>query len=171
MPNNSYNNKVQLSDGTVIIDLTNDTVTEDTLLEGTVAHDASGEQITGTMFQVLLEPIAYDYEPGYTDNGTYKYQDSTNNHTDIYEIKAGHYYALILGNTVGTRFRSALLPSNPIGAGRDITGTTIINKNNPVAHDRVMFGGAADDCYMVVTKDNASKKGLKSYVFDITPTN
>ncbi len=41
-------NKV-VYNGTTLIDLTGDTVTEDTLLVGTTAHDASGKQITGTM--------------------------------------------------------------------------------------------------------------------------
>jgi hypothetical protein len=35
--------------GETIVDLTNDTVTPETLAEGAVAHDASGERITGTM--------------------------------------------------------------------------------------------------------------------------
>lgn len=39
--------KVEYS-GNTLIDLTGDTVTPDTLLEGATAHDASGEQITGT---------------------------------------------------------------------------------------------------------------------------
>lgn len=43
------NNKVQLADGSVLIDLTNDTVTADTLKVGYIAHDASGNIITGTM--------------------------------------------------------------------------------------------------------------------------
>lgn len=34
---------------TVLVDLTGDTVTADQLLKGATAHDASGEQITGTM--------------------------------------------------------------------------------------------------------------------------
>lgn len=34
---------------TVLVDLTKDTVTPDKLLKGATAHDASGEQITGTM--------------------------------------------------------------------------------------------------------------------------
>ena len=34
---------------TVLVDLTKDTVTADKLLKGATAHDASGEQITGTM--------------------------------------------------------------------------------------------------------------------------
>lgn len=170
MPNNSYNNKIQLSDGTVLIDLTNDTVEADKVLEGFTAHDANGKAITGTMFQVPLDPIAYDYEPGYTANGTFKYENSTNNHSDVYEVKAGHYYALILGETVGTRFRAAVIPSNPVGTLVDILGTTVVNKSNPLAYDRIMYTSSTD-AYMVVTKDNASTKGLKSYVFDITPTN
>lgn len=41
-------NKV-VYDGKALIDLTNDTVTPETLAEGITAHDASGERITGTM--------------------------------------------------------------------------------------------------------------------------
>ena len=47
MPN-PYVNKVSLADGTSLIDLTADTVTAETLLEGYTAHDASGAPITGT---------------------------------------------------------------------------------------------------------------------------
>lgn len=43
------NNKVQLADGTVLVDLTEDTVTPQTMLSGTTAHDKSGAQITGTV--------------------------------------------------------------------------------------------------------------------------
>lgn len=41
-------NKVVYGEET-LVDLTNDTVTPETLAEGVTAHDASGEQITGTM--------------------------------------------------------------------------------------------------------------------------
>lgn len=41
-------NKVNYGDST-LIDLTGDTVTEETLAEGVKAHDASGTQITGKM--------------------------------------------------------------------------------------------------------------------------
>ena len=41
------NNKVQLSDGTVLLDLTGDTVTPENLLSGVTAHNAAGEQIVG----------------------------------------------------------------------------------------------------------------------------
>lgn len=43
------NNKVQLSDGTVLIDLTGDTVSPDKLLEGVTAHDKSGAAIMGNV--------------------------------------------------------------------------------------------------------------------------
>lgn len=41
------NNKVQLSDGTVLLDLTGDTVTPETLMAGVTAHNAAGEPIVG----------------------------------------------------------------------------------------------------------------------------
>lgn len=43
------NNKVQLSDGTVLLDLTGDTVTPETLMAGVTAHDAAGEPIVGAV--------------------------------------------------------------------------------------------------------------------------
>lgn len=42
------NSKVQLADGTVLIDLTSDTVTSETLMEGVTAHDKAGNLIVGT---------------------------------------------------------------------------------------------------------------------------
>lgn len=49
------NNKVQLSDGTTLMDLTQDTVTPQTLLSGATAHNAAGEQISGA-----VAPVRYD---------------------------------------------------------------------------------------------------------------
>lgn len=59
MPN--YN-KVQLSDGTILIDLTNDTITPNDILYGVSAHDASGSIIQGTLFQdkTQTEFLFYD---------------------------------------------------------------------------------------------------------------
>ena len=47
MPN-QYVNKVALADGTVLIDLTGDTITAADLASGVTAHDMSGATITGT---------------------------------------------------------------------------------------------------------------------------
>lgn len=42
-----YVNYVNLSDGTDLLDLRRDTVTEDTLKDGITAHDATGKPIVG----------------------------------------------------------------------------------------------------------------------------
>lgn len=49
MANNPYVNKVGLADGTVLIDLTGDTVTAGQMLNGVKAHGADGAQVTGTI--------------------------------------------------------------------------------------------------------------------------
>ena len=46
--NNTYVNKVDLADGTTLMDLTGDTVDASVLLSGYTAHDASGAPITGS---------------------------------------------------------------------------------------------------------------------------
>ena len=45
---NQYNSKVVLSNGTVLIDLTADTISADKVLDGYTAHDKSGAPITGS---------------------------------------------------------------------------------------------------------------------------
>ena len=42
------NNKVQLADGTVLIDLTGDNVQPENVDEGIIFHDSSGTQRSGT---------------------------------------------------------------------------------------------------------------------------
>lgn len=49
MASNPYFNKVQLADGTVLMDLTSDTVAADKMLAGYTAHDKSGAAVTGSI--------------------------------------------------------------------------------------------------------------------------
>lgn len=149
------------------VDITDTIITADKIIIGYQAYNAEGTLLQGTFVPRLQVPIAYDYEPGYTNQGTWIYQDSTNNHTDVYVVEAGHQYALKLGSVVGTRFRSALLDTNPVGSLVDIAGTQLSQKNNPAAFETVTFKSSIDG-WVVITKDNVSKKGLKSYLFDIT---
>lgn len=65
---NPANNKVQLADGTVLIDLTNDTITASDLLSGVTAHDASGAIITGTLRAMTTTEILSAVQAGW--NGT-----------------------------------------------------------------------------------------------------
>lgn len=62
------NNKVQLADGTVLIDLTNDTITAGDLLSGITAHDASGAIITGNLRSMTTAEILAAVQAGW--NGT-----------------------------------------------------------------------------------------------------
>lgn len=57
------NNKVQLSDGTVLLDLTGDTVTPETLMVGVIAHNAAGERIVGTAVGIKLTGISITTPP------------------------------------------------------------------------------------------------------------
>lgn len=42
-------NKVQLSDGTVLLDVSGDSVTPEQMVAGATAHNAAGERVTGTI--------------------------------------------------------------------------------------------------------------------------
>ena len=68
-------NKVEYF-GETLIDLTNDTVTADNLDEGVTAHDASGEQITGT--RAVVDPSAFVQKSGDTMMGALIAQNNTN---------------------------------------------------------------------------------------------
>ena len=48
MANNPYVNKVQLADGTSLIDISDSTVTADKILQGYTAYGADGSKLTGT---------------------------------------------------------------------------------------------------------------------------
>lgn len=49
MAENPYINKVQMADGTVLMDLTQDTVTSEHMLVGTTAHSCSGATTFGSI--------------------------------------------------------------------------------------------------------------------------
>ena len=76
---NLFINKVVLKTGEVLIDLTQDKVTENELLEETICHDASGAIITGKIkkngdvtksFDGLEEDTSVEIPAGYTTGGT-----------------------------------------------------------------------------------------------------
>lgn len=160
-------NKVLYGD-TVLIDLTEDTITADKIIEGYTAHDKSGVQIVGTNKSYPETPYLYDYNVGYIDNGTWIYENPTRTYTDIYLVESGHAYLIALGNTVGTRFRVMFTDTDvtTVTSGR-VTGTKIYNINNPAHHSCAVYN-ASGDGYILIAKDNVGKTGLISYVYDIT---
>jgi hypothetical protein len=56
MANNTNVNKVSYNN-TVLIDLTEDTITSEVLLEGYTAHDKSGAEIQGTIAIATLSEV------------------------------------------------------------------------------------------------------------------
>lgn len=69
MANNPYVNKVQLADGSSLIDLTSDTVTANKLLAGETAHDKSGAKITGSVSFVTYYTGAAEPSSNLGNNG------------------------------------------------------------------------------------------------------
>lgn len=59
-------NKVKLSNGETLIDISDDTVTIETLAEGVTAHDKAGAKITGTAKVGTAENWTFTLEDGST---------------------------------------------------------------------------------------------------------
>ena len=104
------NNKVQLGDGTVLMDLTSDTVSPSTLKRGITAHNASGESITGTMDEGGGGGTEH-----YVIEGRYTADDSGNititqiDSLDAATILEGHLdevYCRLLGTLGGLSFHA-----------------------------------------------------------------
>ena len=149
-----------------VIDLTEDTVTEETLGMGYTAHGKDGNLITGTA-PLAMTPLIYDMKYGYVANGTWKYEDPTNTYTDVYEIVNGHHYFITLGANVGSRFRAMTTGVDVSTSSVDVKGTQIVNQNNPAQYATASFNAGVDG-YLLVAKDNVGKSGIKSYVYDST---
>lgn len=61
-------NKVKLSTGETLIDLTGDSVAPETLAKGETAHDASGKPIVGTMpVPTTIETWVLEMKDGTSD--------------------------------------------------------------------------------------------------------
>ena len=123
-----------------------------------------GAKLTGTL-AVPMEPLTYDMKYGYVDNGTWKYENPTNTYIDVYEVASGHTYFITLGQNVGSRFRAMYTTADVRGRTSNVTGTAVVNKNNPAAYDNATCKPNVDG-YLLVAKDNVGKSGVKSYVYD-----
>lgn len=103
-----YTNKVQLADGTVLIDLTADTVDAGQMLSGYTAHKGDGSQITGT----IPSGAGVTYTPTRTQtvliqSGTYL----TGN--VIIEAIPANYYTLAEVFPVGSLYATESSTDNP----------------------------------------------------------
>ena len=147
------------------VDITDTTATAPRVRKGDLFFLSDGTPAIGT-YSPYLEPIVYDYLKGYVMNGKWIYQDSENNHTDIYPVEINKNYYLFLGSTVGTRFRAVVISENPYGTTEDYTGTIIVNTSNPSPYAGAAFKASIDG-FLCITKDNVGTAGLKSYLIDL----
>ena len=160
-------NKI-ICNSSVLIDLTQDTVEASSLKYGLTAHDHTGEIITGTSQFFPLEPIVFDFNKGYVDNGTWKYENPTRTYVDIYEVESGYTYFYTLGANVGSRFRAMFTTEDiTLLTGGQIVGTKLVNLNNPNPFSNGNFTCESDG-YLIIAKDNIGKQNVKSYVFNCT---
>ncbi len=117
-----------------------------------------------------LETYVYDQNSGYIDSGVWKVENPTRTYIDIYQVQAGHTYWLTLGATVGSRFRVMFTTTDISQTSSNVTGTSIINTNNPATYASVTYTPSSNG-YIAVAKDNVGVSGLFTYLFDTTTTN
>ena len=135
---------------------------------------ASGTVITQTTYATIscappLEPYVYDQNSGYINNGIWQVELPTSTYIDIYQVQAGHKYWLTLGAKVGSRFRAMFTTIDISQASSNVTGTSIINANNPATYASVTYTPSSNG-YIAVAKDNAGVSGLYTYLFDTSAT-
>ena len=114
-----------------------------------------------------MRPVAFDLDTGYVSGNVWTLGGSSVSYSDVYEVQSGHNYLLMLGSTVGSRFRAVFTYENTVTSTANITGTGIVNKTSPTAGAYTCFT-APGDGYITITKDNAGLAGIMTYVADVT---
>lgn len=124
--------------------------------------------ITVNVHPGQLAPIDFDNDLGYVMNGAWIRGGDTVSYSDIYEIEADKNYLIMIGGTIGTRFRVMFTTVN-INETEEarVSGTQIINTNNPKPYSNKGFT-SVESGYVIIQKDNAGTAGLKSYLFDVS---
>ena len=123
-------------------------------------------EFTANIHAGLLTPHVFDLSGGYVQSGVWTVGSDTVCYSDVYCVYAGETYLISLGSAVGTRFKSMFSVEDTSAAVDRVQGKTILNLNNPAAYSYVVFKPVADG-FITISKDNAGKAGLKTYVFDL----
>ena len=103
------NNKVQLADGSILIDLTSDTVTPQTMLNGTTAHASNGEQITGVVNLAnagTSVPLADNDIGSVGSSNNYSREDHVHP-LPVYGTNAGFHNSIFRGKNLGSSVTAA----------------------------------------------------------------
>ena len=138
--------------------------TQDTYTPAQMAP-AIGE-LGADLSSFLIEPYFFDLDTGYVVAGAWKIGGDTVNYTDVYEVEAGKGYLLMLGSTVGTRFRAMFTTEDLTETTRSVTGSSIVNVSDPSAYELKTYFPEQDG-YIAVTKDNNGHAGIRTYLLNV----
>lgn len=133
-----------------------------------VDEDADGfSEFTADVHAGLLRPHFFDLSGGYVNSGSWVVGSDTVCYSDVYRVTARKMYLISLGGVVGTRFRTMFSTEDTSVAVDRVTGRNIYNLNNPAAYAAVAFTPDSDG-FITISKDNAGRANLKTYVFCAT---
>ncbi len=139
-------NKV-IANGSVLIDLTEDTVSAGSLKKGVTAHDKSGELITGTMEESSLDDIdqvlLYGFQEGtrsFAEDGTVTATDSQGRILTRIFTDDGKTCTSVLtdnaGETLGVMVKTY---------GEDFSQVTITDRHGNVKVKKISYSGSQVD--------------------------
>ena len=170
--NGSQNTYTPAQMAPAILDIHNATVVQKTITENGISRaeddGADGYSVvTADVHPGLLTPYFFDMDTGYVQMGEWFIGSSTVCYTDVYAVEADKVYLILLGGTVGTRFRAMFSVEDTTTAADTVTGTSIVNLNNPPAYSYRVYT-APSDGYITITKDNAGRANLKTFIFGIS---
>ena len=134
---------------------------------------------------MMEKPETVDYNYGYIDLNGWHYENNggqPKNPIDIYKIKKDHFYFVMVGATVGARFRVCTVREDIRLKTSGISCMQGLSAENAPKNAYAAMGGyknpdynnaytpffqAADDGWLCIQKDNNYTTGLKTYVFDL----
>ena len=149
-------NKVDLN-GVTVLDLTSDTVTPETLLVGTTAHNAKGETITGTLVPCTVYSAENPQITADNDAGYFTWTISASNHgfssnnllISIYkstgeqvlgDVKVSPTdYSVVIGMYYDTGISTYAVPSAPIINAGEFRAVIIGPVQTPAAVQQAML--------------------------------
>lgn len=138
-----------------------------------IAYLGKNASSSDTPTTPAITPYIEDLNCGWIGpgNGIWTYESPTLCYLDMYQVEGGHRYWLTLGEDVGTRFRAIFTTvdvSNQSGTVQGVVVNTT-GLSNPAPYQNVYYTPETNG-YIVIHKDNAGKTGIKTYLYDVTPT-
>ena len=181
------NNKIQLSDGTVLLDLSNDTVTDAShIMSGRVGHLANGLQVTGTgvsssSVQIDMEwmEVYSDWQAGYyyDPDNDYAYTqipstETTWEETQTYLSTSCTPYTNMIAVKSGEKYRYQNMPIHFDSKNAEVPSVLIFDSNKDLVQSYTRtyqdewteFTIPADGVWMAVLYANSQTYHLQKYV-------